>query len=295
MEVLVVKLFISWSGEFSQKVAKKLSIWIPTIIQSVEVFYSPEDIAKGENWSNRLSEELDNCNFGIVCLTPENVAAPWIHFEAGALSKSLNARVSAIMLNVSPSDVKGPLAYYQNTAFERKDFYRLFQSINKSCDTPLKPEILRNAFDNAWDNLKTDIADIIKNYPASKEEAAAEDRNTSDSDAVQEILRLVRKMDSSRALRLRAPSIYSQSPESDSHSSLSSDNAHLQKIGVVAPSSDIDAVYSILCEYVSTPSLRYELYAKLNTDYCCTLTVPESVVPNLRQRLSKVNAVLTIF
>ena len=122
-----MKLFISWSGEFSQRVAERLSIWIPTIIQSVEVFYSPEDIAKGENWSNRLSEELDNCSFGIVCLTPENVAAPWIHFEAGALSKSLNAKVSAIMLNVSPSDVKGPLAYYQNTAFERDDFFRLFQ------------------------------------------------------------------------------------------------------------------------------------------------------------------------
>ena len=64
MEVSVVKLFISWSGEFSQKVAKKLSIWIPTIIQSVEVFYSPDDIAKGENWGNRLDNALSDCSFG---------------------------------------------------------------------------------------------------------------------------------------------------------------------------------------------------------------------------------------
>lgn len=71
-----MKLFISWSGEFSRKVAECLSIWIPTIIQTVEVFYSPDDIAKGENWGNRLSEELEQSNFGIVCLTPENVLAP---------------------------------------------------------------------------------------------------------------------------------------------------------------------------------------------------------------------------
>ena len=80
-----MKLFISWSGEFSRKVAECLSVWIPTIIQTVEVFYSPDDIAKGENWGNRLSEELEQSNFGIVCLTPENVLAPWIHFEDTSL------------------------------------------------------------------------------------------------------------------------------------------------------------------------------------------------------------------
>lgn len=289
-----MKLFISWSGEFSQRVAEKLSIWIPTIIQSVEVFYSPEDIAKGENWSNRLSEELDNCSFGIVCLTPENVAAPWIHFEAGALSKSLNARVSAIMLNVSPSDVKGPLAYYQNTAFERNDFFRLFQSINRSSDTPLKPEILRNAFDNAWEKLKAEIEDIIKNYPVSEEETTAEDHNTSDSDAVQEILRLVRKMDSSRMPRSKRPISYSQSPKPDSHTSLDSDDDHIQQVVVTTSPSRIDAVYSILCKYVRSPSLRLDLYNHLKVDCCCTLFVLTSDVSDLSQRLVEVDAALAI-
>lgn len=280
-----MKLFISWSGEFSQRVAERLSIWIPTIIQSVEVFYSPEDIAKGENWSNRLSEELDNCSFGIVCLTPENVAAPWIHFEAGALSKSLNARVSAIMLNVSPSDVKGPLAHYQNTAFERNDFFRLFQSINKSSGTPLKPEILRNAFNNAWENLKTEIEDIIKTYPTSKEETTAEDRNASDSDALQEILRLVRKMDSSRvALK------HSKNLESDPDTSLTLPDAHMQKVGVVAEQCDINKVYYILWDYIPTPSARRELFAELMLNSACSLFVSESDVPDLRQRLTQVGA-----
>lgn len=187
-----MKLFISWSGEFSQKVAKKLSIWIPTIIQSVEVFYSPDDIAKGENWGNRLDNALSDCGFGIICLTPENIAAPWIHFEAGALSTALNARISAVMFGVNPSNLKGPLTRYQNTVFEREDFFQLFKSINDASETPLKQEILTNAFDNAWEKLEPEVNNIIKQYAASNT-VPAEDNSNSDSDAIQEILRLLRK------------------------------------------------------------------------------------------------------
>ena len=187
-----MKLFISWSGEFSQKVAKKLSIWIPTIIQSVEVFYSSDDIAKGENWGTRLDNALSDCSFGIICLTPENIAAPWIHFEAGALSAALNARISAVMLGVNPSALKGPLTRYQNTIFEREDFFQLFQSINDASERPLKPEILKNAFDNAWEKLEPEINNIIKQYAASNTVPAEADSN-SDSEAIQEILRILRK------------------------------------------------------------------------------------------------------
>lgn len=193
-----MKLFISWSGEFSKKVAECLSIWIPTIIQTVDVFYSPNDIAKGENWSSRLSDELEQSNFGIVCLTPENISAPWIHFEAGALSKVANSRVSAIMLGVSPSDVKGPLARFQNTTLNREDFHRLFLSINNSNDTPLRTEFLTSAFNNSWESLMSDITSIIKDYSScTKSEKIKGAESSSDSHAIQEILRLARNMNSS--------------------------------------------------------------------------------------------------
>ena len=41
-----MKVFVSWSGELSKEIAEVLKKWIPCIIQSVEVFYSPEDIEK---------------------------------------------------------------------------------------------------------------------------------------------------------------------------------------------------------------------------------------------------------
>lgn len=226
-----MKLFISWSGEFSRKVAERLSIWIPTIIQTVDVFYSPDDIAKGENWGNRLSEELEQSNFGIVCLTPENVTAPWIHFEAGALSKAANSRVSPIMLGVTPSEVKGPLARLQNTAFDRDDFYRLFQSINNSSDTPLRSEVLKNAFDNSWQKLMDDIDPIIKAYasrtPTLKAEKDQRENHNIDSDAIQEILRLVRSLDNSRNAPILSPAPTPISEPNESPKNSDNDNVSL--------------------------------------------------------------------
>lgn len=198
-----MKLFISWSGEFSKRVAKCLYKWIPTIIQNVDPFYSADDIAKGENWGNRLTDELEQSNFGIVCLTPENITAPWIHFEAGALSKSANSRVSTIMLNITPSQIKGPLARLQNTAVDQKDFYKLFKSINDSTDDPLRPEILNNAFENSWENLRTELEAIISDYSSSAAvvpEESSPKRDNTDSEAIQEILRLVRSISSQQGV-----------------------------------------------------------------------------------------------
>ena len=57
--------------------------------------------------------------YGIICLTTENTSAPWINFEAGAIAKSLDSRVTALMVNIKPSDIKGPLSRYQATKFEK--------------------------------------------------------------------------------------------------------------------------------------------------------------------------------
>ena len=193
-----MKVFISWSGDYSREVAEKLSVWIPSVIQSVEAFFSPDDIGKGENWNNVLSKELNDCNFGIICLTPENVAAPWIHFEAGALAKTLNSRLSAIMLGVNTSEIKGPLSRFQNTRFERNDFFKLVQAINAASDIPIKPEILTYLFDTLWERLDKEVEPIIKKYESNSMTPNAPSK-TNDSEAIQEILRIVRKIDTVRS------------------------------------------------------------------------------------------------
>lgn len=191
-----MKLFVSWSGEYSRKVAETLKTWIPAVLQSVEVFYSPEDIEKGDDWNSRLTKELEECKYGVICLTPENVKAPWINFEAGALAKSMDSRVSALMLGIETSDVKGPLSRFQNTRFEKEDFKKLVRSINSSTEKPLAPDVLSYIFEKMWTHLQSSLSQIKteleKNYTDGMEKSEPERK---ENDALQEILHILRKMD----------------------------------------------------------------------------------------------------
>lgn len=192
-----MKLFVSWSGEYSRQIAAALKRWIPAVIQSVEVFYSPEDIEKGDDWNSRLNQELEECKYGIVCLTPENVKAPWINFEAGALAKTMDSRVSALMLGIETSDVKGPLSRFQNTRFEKEDFKKLVRSINRATDKSLDPGVLDYIFDNMWPHLRTSLADIeeqLKKHFSDDTVVTGPERK--EHDALQEMLYILRKMDS---------------------------------------------------------------------------------------------------
>lgn len=183
-----MKVFISWSGELSKKIAQELKKWIPCIIQSVEVFYSPEDIEKGENWDSKISVELSECNFGIICLTSENTNAPWIHFEAGAIAKALDSRVSALMLNIKTSDIQGPLKRYQATKFEKDDFFQLVDDINKVTANPISKSVLETAFNAIWDSMYNSMSTIISTYKS--ETRKSEDLK---GEPIEEILQLLRK------------------------------------------------------------------------------------------------------
>lgn len=185
-----MKVFVSWSGELSQKYAKALKEWLEQCIQSVEVFFSSEDIEKGENWQIKISGELQDTNYGIVCLTPENIDAPWIHFEAGALSKMLDSRVMVLAININFSDIKGPLKAFQATKFEQDDLYKLLKAINTTQEKPLSEEKLRNSFDAFWPQFKSKIEEIKNDSANEVEDKKASKVNVSGT--VDEILQLVR-------------------------------------------------------------------------------------------------------
>ena len=85
-----MKLFISWSGNLSRDIAKELKEWFPLVINQVVPFVSSESIKKGDRWLLDIYSELEQSNFGVVCLTKENLTEPWILFEAGALSKNIS-------------------------------------------------------------------------------------------------------------------------------------------------------------------------------------------------------------
>lgn len=87
-----MKIFISWSGERARAVAGKLHEQLPIILQAVEPWMSDEDLASGSHWSSEIAEQLDVSNYGIICVSPERIEAPWLNFEAGAIAKRFRPR-----------------------------------------------------------------------------------------------------------------------------------------------------------------------------------------------------------
>lgn len=109
-----MKIFVSWSGGRSRAVAEALRDWLPLVLPDADPWMSASDIHPGVKGLPEISEVLNNSNLGIICLTRENITAPWILFEAGALSKTLReSLVCPYLLDLVPTDVKGPLAQFQ--------------------------------------------------------------------------------------------------------------------------------------------------------------------------------------
>ncbi|ANI17469.1 hypothetical protein A9C11_27315 [Pseudomonas citronellolis] len=166
-----MKVFISWSGVTSHSIAKILRDWLPSVIQSIEPYVSSEDIDKGARWSSDIAGELDSSSYGIICLTPDNVTAPWINFEAGALGKSVDkSRVGPVLFNLKKSELKGPLVQFQATVFERDDVLKLMQSINNALgDEALDEARLAKAFTTWWPDLEGQL-NGIDDAPAEPKE-----------------------------------------------------------------------------------------------------------------------------
>lgn len=191
-----MKIFVSWSGDLSRKIAEILKKWIPCIIQSVEVFFSPEDIEKGDNWDRTISTQLSECKYGIICLTAENTNAPWVNFEAGAIAKTLDSKVAALMIDIKPSDIRGPLSRYQATKFEKDDFYQLICSINKTLEVPLDDNVLKNAFEAMWTTMETEVNNVTKQFVLSNRQKKGIGSEQQENAPIEEILQLLRKQNS---------------------------------------------------------------------------------------------------
>lgn len=88
------RIFISWSGKNSKIIAKELKNVFENKIfagTGLTCFVSDVDIASGTDWWDKIKGELKTCRLGILCITKENIRAPWIFLkqEPWWLGKSL--------------------------------------------------------------------------------------------------------------------------------------------------------------------------------------------------------------
>jgi len=155
-----MKIFISWSGDRSKKIAEALSQFFVDTIHYFKPWMS-SNIEKGTRWSVDLLDQLEDTNIGIVCLTRENIYEPWIMFESGAIGKALKkSRVCTLLYNLKPAEIEGPLLQFQATQVtHRNDMYKLLHSLNEALpdDQKREKDQVDRSFNRWWPDLKREI------------------------------------------------------------------------------------------------------------------------------------------
>lgn len=156
-----MRIFLSWSGNRSKYLAKCFKEWLPNVLQYVEPYMSEKDIKLGERWGKSIEENLRSNDFGLVFITPENIDAPWINFEAGALSKSLQSRLVPILYDADVTILNnGPLKQFQSSKEVSKETIKqLILDINEFAEDSecLKLERVETAFEKWWEDLEKNL------------------------------------------------------------------------------------------------------------------------------------------
>jgi hypothetical protein len=185
-----MKLFVSWSGERSQELAQALHDWIPLVLHNVEPWLSEADIAAGDRWADAVAKELADSNFGVICVTRENVGSPWVLFEAGALAKSMQgSKVIPLLLDLEIRDITGPLAQFQAKKVEKSGINEVIQSLNETSNHAVPDARAKQLFDALWPEFE-------KKVEAIPEQATTAKHTRPQSEILEELVTGVRSLDS---------------------------------------------------------------------------------------------------
>ncbi len=157
-----MKVFISWSGTASRDCALALKKAIQSVFNGVEPWLSAEDIKPGQQWFTELMNVLGETRFAIVCLTRSNMRAPWVMFEAGAVSAHFGElKVAPLLLEGDQGDLTDPMARFHATTFDRNGVRLLFESINDSVGKPFTKKALGAALAAEWPELEAGVKAAI--------------------------------------------------------------------------------------------------------------------------------------
>ncbi len=217
-----MKVFLSWSGDRSRAAAQALDSWIPDVLQEVDTWMST-GIGAGRRWSMEIDQQLSETDFGVLCLTRENLQAPWLLFEAGALAKRVqeDARVVPYLLDdIEPGNVEQPLGLFQSKKADESGTYELIHSINSRLDDSVARERVDRTFSRAWPHLEK----MLRNIPSS----TAEPKQRSDENKIDEVLENVRSI--SRRLDQGLNSFPIPPPISKSHDEVHGENPWSQVV-----------------------------------------------------------------
>lgn len=167
------RISISRSGKYSKRIAEELKIIFEeyTFFKSVSCFVSTQDIASGEDWYNKIKSELKKSSLGIMIITKENVKAPWLYFEAGAMIGNY-VKVIPLLVNCDQQSLeKSPIRVNQCVQFyEPERFKKMLSDIDEmlSINTTLNKDVLENIYRESYEKMKTNLKPILEELKSKR-------------------------------------------------------------------------------------------------------------------------------
>lgn len=202
-----MRIFLSWSGENSpsHNIAKALHKWLPRVIQEVDPWLSSHDMDSGISWGSEVDKQLADIHFGILAITRSSMIAPWLIFEAGAISKHIDRSfVCPYLFDMKATDLEGPLSKLQCREANRDGTLLLLQTINKalSFDRKLSNEVLKDQFEVWWPRLEQSLLTIKSQERTIR--GTEQEKVRTDRDLLEEMLTLVRTMSNEKPTNIEA-------------------------------------------------------------------------------------------
>lgn len=160
---------------------------------------SSQDISVGSDWYIDIKEHLNDATVGIIFLTPENINSPWLNFESGALSVSLNESKKVIPLIFGEETIEtvlssSPLKHFQSVLYPTKEgFHDLLMGLNDMLPRSINQEVFEKTFELWWPDLEEKLNRADRKYSLSKSKSTDNESSVLDDKAV--LAQLDKKMD----------------------------------------------------------------------------------------------------
>ena len=167
----MASIFMSFIHE-EESAAKHVHDFIRQILgQSIDTFISSDRnaIYAGEDWMERIFEELGTTKVLVSMLSPSSVKRPWINFEAGAAT-ALQAKVIPVCIGgLTINQLPKPYSSLQAVEIDTHEgAYYLLSSIAHHLGMPIpkKPNFSDN-LPLSWSEAdRTDNGMLITKYQA---------------------------------------------------------------------------------------------------------------------------------
>jgi hypothetical protein len=136
---------------------------IRSTIQLATPWISETEIDKGAKWRSEIHATLEAAQTGIIVLTPDNLRAPWLVFESGALSNKRDG-VYTYLFGLTANQVGEPLDQFQGTASAKQDTLKMLKSVGRQIGAALDDAVLTKTFEHNWKEFE-DALGAAKTLP----------------------------------------------------------------------------------------------------------------------------------